>query len=50
MPFVENVDRPALPKTQDLLREFATGTDDKQRPKQAGWLDGVKNFIDSLTD
>ena len=37
-------------KQKELLREFATGTDEKQRPKQTGWLDGVKNFIDSLTD
>lgn len=37
-------------KQKELLQEFASDYSDKQRPKQAGWLDGVKKFIDSLTD
>jgi len=37
-------------KQKDLLREFAGEYSDKQSPRQSSWLDGVKNFIDSLTD
>ena len=37
-------------KQKDLLREFASQTNEKQRPQQTGWFDRVKHFIDSLTD
>jgi len=37
-------------KQKGLLREFAGEYSDKQSPRQASWLDGVKNFIESLTD
>ncbi len=37
-------------KQKELLREFAGEYSAKQSPRQTGWLDGVKNFIDSLTD
>ncbi len=37
-------------KQKELLREFASQTNEKQRPQQTGWFDRVKNFIDSLTD
>lgn len=37
-------------KQKDLLREFASQTNEKQRPQQTGWFDRVKNFIDSLTE
>ena len=33
-----------------LLREFAEEYSARQSPRQASWLDGVKNFVDSLTD
>ncbi len=37
-------------KQKDLLRDFAEEYSEKQSPRQANWMDGVKNFIDSLTD
>jgi molecular chaperone DnaJ len=37
-------------KQKELLREFAGEYSDKQSPRQASWLDGVKRFIESLTD
>lgn len=37
-------------KQKDLLKEFASHTNEKQRPQQTGWFDRVKNFIDSLTE
>ena len=35
---------------KDLLRKFAGESSDKQSPRQSSWLDGVKKFIDTLTD
>ena len=37
-------------RQKELLMEFASESNDRNRPKQTTWLDGVKNFIDSLTD
>jgi molecular chaperone DnaJ len=37
-------------KQKELLKEFASQTSEKNRPKQTNWFEGVKNFIDSLTD
>ncbi len=37
-------------KQKELLKEFAEESSDKQSPKQASWFEGVKNFIDTLTD
>ena len=37
-------------RQKELLEEFAKESDEKQRPRQTGWMDGVKKFIDSLTD
>lgn len=37
-------------KQKDLLKDFADVSSDKQSPRQSSWLDGVKNFIDTLTD
>lgn len=37
-------------KQKELLREFAGETKENQSPRETGWLDGVKRFIDSLTD
>ncbi len=37
-------------KQKELLREFSGSYSEKQSPRQASWLDGVKNFIESLTD
>ena len=37
-------------RQKELLREFASQTNEKQRPQQAGWFDRVRDFIDSLTD
>ncbi len=37
-------------KQKALLREFAEEYSEKQSPRQASWLDGVKSFIESLTD
>jgi molecular chaperone DnaJ len=37
-------------KQKELLGEFAGEYSEKQSPRQSTWLDGVKNFIDSLTD
>ena len=37
-------------KQKELLREFAGDYSEKQSPRQSGWLDRVKHFIDSLTD
>lgn len=35
---------------KELLEEFASESSDRNKPRQTSWLDGVKNFIDSLTD
>ncbi len=37
-------------KQKELLNEFAEEYSEKQSPRQSTWLDGVKHFIDSLTD
>ena len=37
-------------KQKELLGEFAGEYSEKQSPRQSTWLDGVKSFIDSLTD
>ncbi len=37
-------------KQKELLREFAGEYSERQSPRQSSWLDGVKHFIDSLTD
>ena len=37
-------------RQKELLWEFASESNERNRPKQTSWLDGVKNFIDSLTD
>ena len=37
-------------RQKELLREFATETSEKQKPRQTGWLDGVRQFMDSLTN
>ena len=37
-------------KQKDLLREFVCESNEKQSPKQTSWFEGVKHFIDSLTD
>jgi molecular chaperone DnaJ len=37
-------------KQKELLQEFAEESGEHQRPRQSSWLDGVKRFIDSLTD
>jgi molecular chaperone DnaJ len=37
-------------RQKELMAEFASESSEKNRPKQASWLDGVRNFIDSLTD
>lgn len=37
-------------RQKELLREFADGTDENQRPRQTSWFAGVKKFIDELTD
>ena len=37
-------------RQKELMAEFASESSERNRPKQASWLDGVKNFIDSLTD
>ena len=37
-------------RQKELLHEFASQTNERQRPRQATWLDRVKDFIDSLTD
>jgi len=37
-------------RQRELLEEFAEETGEHQRPRQSSWLDGVKKFIDSLTD
>ena len=37
-------------RQKELLAEFASESDERNRPQQTSWLDGVKNFIDSLTD
>jgi len=40
-----------LSKNQkELLRDFAGESSAKQSPKQTSWFEGVKNFVDSLTD
>ncbi|MDG2071842.1 MAG: molecular chaperone DnaJ [Pseudomonadales bacterium] len=37
-------------KQKDLLKEFAGESSEKQSPKQTSWFEGVKKFVDSLTD
>ena len=37
-------------KQKELLKEFAEESSDKQSPKQASWFEGVKNFIETLTE
>lgn len=37
-------------KQKTLLREFAGEYTARQSPRQASWLDGVKSFIEALTD
>jgi molecular chaperone DnaJ len=37
-------------RQKELLQEFAGETEAKQSPKQTGWFDNVKRFIDTLTD
>lgn len=37
-------------KQKKLLEEFASQTSEKQRPRQTSWFEGVKKFIDALTD
>ena len=37
-------------RQKDLLRQFADETKDNQSPRQSGWFEGVKNFIEDLTD
>ena len=37
-------------KQKELLEEFAAQTSEKQRPRQTTWFEGVKSFIESLTD
>lgn len=37
-------------RQKELLREFDGQSHDKQSPKRTSWFDGVKQFIDSLTD
>ncbi|MFT7689061.1 MAG: molecular chaperone DnaJ [Candidatus Azotimanducaceae bacterium] len=37
-------------KQKELLKEFAGESHSKQSPKQSTWFEGVKNFIDDLTD
>ncbi|MBL4682159.1 MAG: molecular chaperone DnaJ [Pseudomonadales bacterium] len=40
-----------LSKNQkELLRDFAGESSAKQSPKQTSWFEGVKKFVDSLTD
>ena len=37
-------------RQKELLEEFADESSERNRPRQTSWLDGVKSFIDSLTD
>lgn len=37
-------------RQKELLEEFASESNERNRPQQTSWLDGVKSFIDSLTD
>lgn len=37
-------------RQKELLREFESESSEKQSPKRTSWFDGVKQFIDSLTD
>ncbi len=37
-------------RQKELLREFDGQSDDKQSPKRTTWFDGVKKFIDALTE
>ncbi len=37
-------------RQKELLEEFALESNERNRPQQTSWLDGVKSFIDSLTD
>ena len=37
-------------RQKELLAEFANESSDSNRPRQTSWFEGVKNFIDSLTD
>ena len=37
-------------RQRELLEEFASESSDRNKPQQTSWLDGVKSFIDSLTN
>ena len=37
-------------RQKELLHEFANETSENQRPQQTSWFEGVKKFVDSLTD
>ncbi|SVB56158.1 uncharacterized protein METZ01_LOCUS209012 [marine metagenome] len=37
-------------RQKELLAEFASESNERNRPQQTSWLDAVKNFIDSLTE
>ncbi|MEK9820703.1 MAG: molecular chaperone DnaJ [Gammaproteobacteria bacterium] len=37
-------------RQKDLLRQFAGESSEKNRPQQHSWFEGVKRFIDALTD
>lgn len=37
-------------RQKELLREFEGCSSEKQSPKRTSWFDGVKQFIDSLTE
>ena len=37
-------------RQKELLAEFSSESNERNRPQQTSWLDGVKSFIDSLTD
>ena len=37
-------------RQKEVLQEFAGESDAKQSPKQTGWFDNVKRFVDTLTD
>ena len=37
-------------RQKELLAEFASESNERNRPQQTSWLDTVKNFIDSLTE
>ena len=37
-------------RQRELLQEFDSVTDDHHSPRRTSWFDGVRKFIDSLTD